>query len=294
MTSHDSIAEIPEEYLGTKWDPTQRDQSEYLVHFTHHLDIFQSILTTGNLHAKKPFGLGKDVAEVRDGHISVCFSEIPLDQTRQLIKRHGRFGIGFKKDFLLANGATRVWYLDMGKSPLIELQNKLDQLVKMKNFADLIWKLTPYIDHVIPMKHDWAWEREWRISGGLTFELSDIEFIITPDGKVLKFINDLAIRPPWYSSNMDYYGWDSASQVMGDAIEDLVSRFFSKFSDPIEYLPWDGGDYVWYVPEWSTQDAVGFLFDSLEASIYSDICNYLDDISSRWIKNTDLEEPPEN
>lgn len=34
----------------------------------------------------------------------------------------------------------------------------------------------------MPGRYEWDWEREWRVPGGFDFMLSDVAFVITPEG----------------------------------------------------------------------------------------------------------------
>src|SRR5690606_8484326 len=103
---------IPPHLLGYRRDPKWRDMSDYLVHFTETPETLRQILLEGRVHAGGPHGWGRDIKEVRDGHLSACFSEIPLDQLDRLRRRHGPYGVGFCREFIRQAGGARVWYLD--------------------------------------------------------------------------------------------------------------------------------------------------------------------------------------
>lgn len=82
--------------------------SEWVVHFTDSEDNLRSILTERHIRPSGPFGQGKNIAETREAHMSACFSEIPLDHLVRLCERHGRWGIGFSKEFMADRGGCRV------------------------------------------------------------------------------------------------------------------------------------------------------------------------------------------
>lgn len=102
--------QVPAHLLGYMKDPRWLDMSNYLVHFTKTANDLGAILTQGLVRADRPHGWGRDFQEVADDtHRSACLSEIPLDQLDRLRARHGRYGIGFRRDFIKNAGGARVW-----------------------------------------------------------------------------------------------------------------------------------------------------------------------------------------
>jgi len=103
----------------------------------------------------------------------------------RLVERHGNFGVGFEKTWSVGQGATRVWYLDKG-TPVQGLILEWASGGGGPNWEqDKIYDLTPYIDHVGTfngVRHEFEWEREWRVRGGLKFAVStDVPFVFAPE-----------------------------------------------------------------------------------------------------------------
>ena len=97
--------------LAYRGNPNWRDMSEYAVHFTKATDrasaydVMLSILWDGMIRAgAKALGAARQVPGLGDSQRSACFSEIPLDMLDRLIDRRSLYGIGFRQDFLTANG----------------------------------------------------------------------------------------------------------------------------------------------------------------------------------------------
>jgi hypothetical protein len=59
-------SEIPEHLLGTQQHRNARDLSDYLVHMTTTPQALASIITSGRIEARKPFGLGRGLHMVED------------------------------------------------------------------------------------------------------------------------------------------------------------------------------------------------------------------------------------
>lgn len=61
--------------------------------------------------------------------------------------------------------------------------------------------------------YDFAWEREWRINGPLSFELSNLQFCIVPDNVDLSVKKKLAkLAIPMFSP-----GWDMERMMLESA-----------------------------------------------------------------------------
>jgi Protein of unknown function (DUF2743). len=255
--------------------------SDYLVHFTDTAGNLGKILAQGSIRAGGPHGWGRNVTEVSDGHLSACFSEIPIDLLDRLRSRHGHYGVGFRRDFIRTAGGARVWYLDRNTPAGQHLFERIRQLLTAQDFDDKIWQLTPFIDPVIPGRYEWDWEREWRVPGGLRFELKDVVFIIAPDEDKHAVIENLSLDAPFLNPDDMEEFWNAVPQL-GDFFDGLIARFLERFEDPIESLPWDDG-YVWIVEQWSTEDAVDYLFDDLQDAVRERLCSHLNEISLEWV-----------
>lgn len=151
------MPEVPEHLLGYTSGRYWLDMSRYVVHFTSTEAAFASILREGFLRPGGPYGWGRNVSEVRAGHMSACLSEVPLNHVRRLIDRHGAWGIGFEKKFIA----------DRLKETIFEA---VGNLLKTQDFASPWWRATPFIDMVSPRRsYEFEWEREWRVPGRLRF-----------------------------------------------------------------------------------------------------------------------------
>jgi hypothetical protein len=110
--------------LGYRGNPSWRDMSEYVVHFskddpptTSAYSVMLSILASGTVKSINRFGSARNLDALGETQESACFSEIPLDRLDRLVARRSHYGIGFRQDILTSAGGARVWYLDRG-SPI--------------------------------------------------------------------------------------------------------------------------------------------------------------------------------
>jgi hypothetical protein len=110
---------------------TQRYVSEELTHFVgrslgdeeKQFDLLLNILRSGELRApRNPDGSAKPPVETTLGvgwfserkvHqvAAVCFCDIPEEDLPIHMKKYSRFGLSFRKSFLLTRGATPVFYI---------------------------------------------------------------------------------------------------------------------------------------------------------------------------------------
>ena len=178
-------------------------------------DNLLSILTQGCLEARTVFGMAKKLASeskvVADTQRTVCFTETPLEhawmmtqeiEERRDMKFNG-YGLAFTKAFARKHGCNPVWYLDMTEGPargdwLTKAVNALvDKARKdfwIEEVGDIytpglaeepILKLTPFIEQMgtwpkTGTRKEFWWEREWRCTGGLSFEPSDVVVAFAP------------------------------------------------------------------------------------------------------------------
>ena len=274
--------QIPDKFLGPQKDPKWRDMSDYLVHFTNSADSLLSILYAQEVESRSAFGWARKDRKTREMHMSACFSEVPVDQLDRLVKRHGAFGIAFRRDYVLSRKGQRVWYLQQQ-----DLQNDLykafNSLYKSdESRQNPLWRLSPYIDRVMP-GYDFDWEREWRVVGGLTFDLSDVEFLILPVGSAQEVFEHPAPGVRTLPSNaVDF--WANVVQVLGDDVDAYVDEFLLSFMDPVNFLPWDNGGYVWLIEGYSTEDLLDQVFEGrLPDELRSALANRLNEIAPTWL-----------
>lgn len=283
--------QVPEQLLGYRRDPRWRDMSDYLVHFTHTSDELGAILSQGCIESAGPFGWGKNISELTQEHKSACLSEVPVDMVDRLISRHGHFGIGFRRDFVTSLGGARVWYLDDCSPVSSALFESVRQLLRRQDFNDDLWKLTPFIDRIIPGRYEFEWEREWRVPGGLHFQLSDVAFAIVPGEGGREFVTSLGLSAPIIRADDREAWWLALPQALGDAVDTMVARFLTEYNDPVDHLPWDSeSGYIWIVEEWETSDAIHNVFEHVEPSVYDQLKEYLDNISTSWVRVSDFKD----
>lgn len=281
--------EVPEKYLGLRMEPRWRDMSEFVVHFTKDAETLGKILAEGRIEATKAFGWGRKYAEVTEQHTSACFSEVPLDQLARIRQRHGMFGLGFRKATLTKAGGGRVWYLDHGSASGDKLYDKIGELGRLGEFSDPLWSLTPFIDLVIPTVYEFTWEREWRVPRGLSFALSDIAFLIVPTTQSRSELIE-AIEVPlrvWVPGEPQAQWW-SIPELLGDYMDILVSQFLRRYVDPLEFLYFVDGEYMWPGSPVDTADAVDAIFADLEPSVRTALVERLEEMTSEWVDERDL------
>lgn len=177
--------------LGSHGQPDWLDLSDYLVHFAKGDDdkgyeTTISILWDGIVkRGDAPFGIARKVPKVAERQRAVCFSETPLGFVRRLVERRGtRFGIGFHKGFVQAQGGAPLWYLRHGSPQQRAVQELMERASAAVDADDPIWGVTPFVDFWAdgdPYNYDFRWEREWRIADDLRFTPDDVDFLFIPE-----------------------------------------------------------------------------------------------------------------
>lgn len=278
---------IPERYLHPKW----RDMSEWVVHFTSSPQVLQSILKEQSIRASRPFGWAKNIAQTRASHTSACFSEIPLDHLARLCERHGHWGIGFTKQFVTRAGGNRVWYIERDSRVGTVLFDAIGDVLRARDLESPLLRLTPFIDGMAdgePYTYRFDWEREWRVPGGLDFELADVAFVLTPEGPENPSpAGGLRVLP---SASVEQFAVH-ALEALGDDLDQLIAVFLAEFTDPANELPYSSSDggYQWFVQEWDTEEAVYAVFgSSLDEETYYQLVAALNDMSPSWASVAEL------
>ncbi|MFJ5990544.1 abortive infection system antitoxin AbiGi family protein [Lentzea sp. NPDC092896] len=170
--------------LGYMGHDDWQDMSDYLVHLTDGESLFK-IIYEGTLRATTAQGTARSIVGLGTTQHAVCLSEIPLGLLGRLADRHGRFGVGFTRDFVRSRGGAPVWYLARGTKQEASFQALVNE--KMKGAAkpdDPLWVLTPFVDNPGSgpgWSYEFEWEREWRVAGGLGFTLDDVQFLFVPE-----------------------------------------------------------------------------------------------------------------
>ena len=170
------------------------------MHFTHTKAELKQILDDACVKASGPFGAAKGIgSRALPSQQSVCLSEIPLDYLDRPVDRHGSYGIEFRKSWAIEKNATRVWYLDKGGAASDHVVDWAQAGGPSGWESDPIYQLTPFIDYVGTFKgvrHEFEWEREWRVDGDLNFTFPiDIPFVFLPKSELGSVRKVVAIDP---------------------------------------------------------------------------------------------------
>lgn len=264
--------------------------SDYLVHFTDSSENLLSILDEGRVREGGPYGWAFRDPASRTLHMSACMSEIPIDNLDRLVRRHGRFGIAFRREFVSRSRGHRIWYLDKDN----DLQQHLFQAftplyASDPDRTDHLWRLSPFIDRVTP-ERDFTWEREWRVPGGLAFSPADVEFLMVPKVEGAFILQNPAPGVPLLSAEAMEF-WSDAFSELGGSEDRWVDEFLTDFTDPINHLTWDGEekDYFWMWEKWSTESALDWVFgDRLDYDVLESLADRLNGIAPDWIKVSDM------
>lgn len=177
--------------LGYRGNPTWRDMSEYVVHFTRDTpeqsayDTMMSILDQRRLVPGGRFGAARRREGLTAPQEAVCFSEIPLDRLDRIVGRRGsKYGIGFAQDVLVAAGGGRIWYIDKGGQLAAAVREVIDTASGPPlDTSHPVWRLTPFIDFpgdYGDTRYRFEWEREWRVPGELHFTPDQVAFLFIP------------------------------------------------------------------------------------------------------------------
>lgn len=278
--------QVRSDLLGFRGDPKWRDMSDYLVHFTG-IDALYSIVDDGHLEARKEFGWFRSDSATSAIRVSACLSEVPIEQIDRLAARRGRYGIGFRRDFVQSKGGARVWYAEEPQtSHLFKAFEEIRNSDPSRSHA--MWKLTPFIDSV-SAAYDFTWEREWRVPGGLKFNRADVAFLIIPGTSGPSVYENPAPGTPLLSAEgVDF--WNDAFQALGGPEDKWVDEFLTHFTDPMNHLSWDKEEdsYYWIWEKWSTEKAVNTLFSNLDYDAEESLINRLNSISSDWLKVSEM------
>jgi hypothetical protein len=290
-------SEIPEHLLGTQKHRDARDLSDYLVHMTTSPAALASIITSGRIEARNPFGLGCGLHMVEDKHKAACFTEMPLSELDRLRERRKSWGIAFKREFVLKQGGQRVWYLDIDKAPYHAIHGLKESAFESRDWDNPIWNITPFVDQWNPEKnYTFDWEREWRVVGGLRFDHEDVVLLIGLDGVDPLFHEKISIGAPYYDAREETYQWfgDTIPEV-GANMDAILEEFHATFLTPDNAeIPWDSedGDYAWAgcATPYETEDALEYLLpEGTPWEVLQALANHLNPISVQWAEREEVD-----
>ena len=285
---------IPSSAAGTTQHSGARDLSRWLVHLTRTPQDLASVLTQGRIEARNPFGIAKNFQDSVGNQKAVCFTETPLTELRRMTSRGRRWGLVFDKELLRERqGAQPVWYLS-DPSPQWDaakqlLSRSLDARQKPLNVEDAYWKMTPFIDPVrstdSTRPHDWRWEREWRVIGDVRFELSDIAFIVWPEGNDLLWESNLTLGSLFVGHDGDEFWSGSPLDELDLKLDEMLETISNEYITVDDAgLPWDSEDqeYVAIVEILDAYDVVSEVFDDLPVAVLDALVDAL------WRRNGDM------
>jgi hypothetical protein len=281
------------EWQGTKQHGNASDLSRWLVHLTRSEEDLISILKSGRIEARSPYGAGAR-SFVRNWHRSVCLTEIPLNELGRMTTKRP-WGIVFDKERLRAKfNAQPVWYVsdpslqwDALNAAMQEARGKVDSP---------IWKLTPFIDRVGSLQsqspNDWRWEREWRVRGNLDFDLADVARIVVDNEGGTDFFEEISVGVPWVSPPEFTVRWSGGfTEGWNDEIVGMLDRFHEQFvAGGIAGVHWDreDQDYFSMVPILETVDAMDEAFGYLAPELQKAVEEALSRTDTLWCRLYDL------
>jgi hypothetical protein len=199
-----------------KIDRDREDISRFLVHLTRYHDHVVacknliSILKDKTIYAKNAHCLVMHKLrqmnfskKLQQEFYTVCFTETPLPQIKQLTKEiEGRriklspYGLVFWKDELFEKGASPAIYINAkGTSVSSFLIDEFESIFKdVTTFKGLKEKEAHYknivhyysLINVVKDQHDFMWEREWRHHGDFKFYYKSVAAIIAQNPERFK------------------------------------------------------------------------------------------------------------
>jgi hypothetical protein len=220
----------------------QRYVSDELTHFLGHgktaaeqYELLKAILHEGRL-AQPSFAFDRppELTVNYAGSICnddmfspqiICFCDIPVADLDIHMRKYSRFGVSFRKEFLVPRGATPVFYVAknalappetrcdyfdrmlkdsedllamfqrwISSSRIDEAPDLTRRLVEFRRFLDFgVFSFVKFFDDTYPEDHEenFYMEREWRLLGGVRFALDDIARIIIPRDYAKRFRSEV-------------------------------------------------------------------------------------------------------
>ena len=182
----------------------RNDLSRFVVHLTRDdtedfptggqpaADNFRDIMSDHTIFGFRPHCLHHNqIPETHRRKFAVCcFSEVPLTElhllTRPIPKRRielSDYGFVFSREALVRRGAQPALYINSyhGNDHAKDADDEIFKLAQKDRFSrGKLRRLVPYMN-VMDERHDFAWERQWRMVGDLKFETKDLVCVILPE-----------------------------------------------------------------------------------------------------------------
>jgi Putative abortive phage resistance protein AbiGi, antitoxin len=201
---------------------TRADYSSFLVHLTRKQEklsarrVLKKILRETCLAARDAHCLFlRAIPDGAEEHFNVvCFTEAPLHQIKTFLgKIQGRnielgpYGLVFTKEFISKQGGNPAFYVNTHHHRrLRDAATALFERAETEGFDDSdLTPLLPFIN-IFGKKqgggrHDFYWEREWRVVGAVQFNKKDVVVGLCPADRVAEFEKEFKnirfISPRW-------------------------------------------------------------------------------------------------
>ena len=171
------------------------DYSEFLVHLTRRRDdaaawqVLAEILEASEVRGLGPHCLfNENISELPSGEKSrfnvACFSECPLETIGNLVQEvSGRqvqlepYGVFVAKELVKEERGNPVLYVNWPASD--KFFDLWELLVAQKNWW-ILNDIMPFVS-IVKDGHDFHWEREWRIPGGLKIAPDSVPLVVCPE-----------------------------------------------------------------------------------------------------------------
>ena len=268
------VEPIPASTAGTTQHRAARDLSRWLVHLARTPDDLAGILVRGTIQARNSFGIARPHRRLLTRQDTVCFTEMPVSELGRMTSRGRRWGVGFDKEFLRDRfDAQPVWYLSDPSPQLRAVQQMLDERIAAPGGgidpSDPYWRLTPFIDPVRPRgsarPNDWRWEREWRVVGDVSFELSDAAFIVWSEGDDLLWDEQLTVGSVFLSHHRDEFWWGSSLERLDAQLGKMLDQLKESYLPVVDAgLPWDSEEHE-YAPVIEILEACDVVDETFES-----------------------------
>ena len=181
------------------------------------------------LQARSPFGIFKLIGinvgrKMKKGvHPDwlkcVCFSETPLHELNGFYQatqdprnwtlkanKYQKYGLAFEATYIRTKGGHPIFYYDRSQP---SIQRPVESLADQP-LLNITKSLLPFFEPFGPKllqpekEVDFRWEREWRINGDLTFNLSEVAFGICPADEISTFKEMVSNSFPFIDPDWDF------------------------------------------------------------------------------------------
>ncbi len=286
-----SAATDPHQLVGTAQHPRAKDLSSYLIHMTRTPADLASILVDGCIEARGAFGLAGQDPSRSDSHRCVCLTETPAQEIERFASKR-KYGIVFKRAFIIRLGGQRVWYVNYATPAFEALKHEMNRLHNAEVSSRFL-ELTPYIDMWREDVYAFDWEREWRVNGDVRFEWSDVEYLITENQGLLTVLESPDVGSGYFHPKQQDYIWTGGTLPELDAaVGALAEQFTKEFAEPDEALFHDSEQvdgYAWGgIRHWETREAIESINLGRPRAVIDALEAHLNERSVSWLSRKGL------